>query len=264
MTIDFAFEILKEASIFKTSTGKTIDVRIGINSGPIAAGIIGERKFAYHIFGDTVNTASRMQSNCAAGFIQISPATYELLVSPYHENCPFIFEDRGDIDIKGKGPMHLRYVICKVPADLTEPPKYETTTGKKQRHLASTLESDRRALKCQIKEVINPYLHRFNNTLTAQELANTYKQTKISQEHSPAAMDHNLNVILKEVKPSKQTLEYWYQEFHYNNRRTQKEFIITIVILLLISSASFTLIAYVNRTWERIVLIVVCMSIYNF
>jgi len=78
---------------------QTINCRIGINSGPVMAGVIERKKISYNVWGDTVNTASRMESHGIPGEIQISETTYELI----KEN--FRCEPRGLIDVKGKGPM---------------------------------------------------------------------------------------------------------------------------------------------------------------
>jgi class 3 adenylate cyclase len=75
------------------------DLRIGINSGPVVAGVIGTKKFIYDLWGNAVNTASRMESHGIPGRIQVSHYTYELLQDKYE------FEDRGEIEIKGKGEM---------------------------------------------------------------------------------------------------------------------------------------------------------------
>lgn len=80
--------------------GRSLELRIGINSGPVVAGIIGTHKFSYDMWGDTVNTASRMESSGVPGQIQVSPATYDLLAGN-----GYTFENRGTIDIKGKSPM---------------------------------------------------------------------------------------------------------------------------------------------------------------
>lgn len=77
-----------------------MELRIGIHSGPVVAGIIGTHKFAYDLWGDTVNTASRMESGGIPGQIQVSPATYELLAGN-----GYTFEPRGTIEVKGKGTM---------------------------------------------------------------------------------------------------------------------------------------------------------------
>ena len=73
--------------------------RIGINSGPAVAGVIGTSRYQYDIWGDTVNTASRMESHGVPGAIQISAATRALL------GAEFVVERRGTIDVKGKAPM---------------------------------------------------------------------------------------------------------------------------------------------------------------
>jgi len=82
-----------------------VNFRIGINSGPVVAGVIGRKKFIYDLWGDAVNTASRMESHGAAGKIQITQATYELIKDD------FLCESRGAINVKGKGEMEVWHVI---------------------------------------------------------------------------------------------------------------------------------------------------------
>jgi guanylate cyclase len=79
--------------------------RIGINSGPVVAGIIGRHKFSYDLWGDAVNTASRMESTGAPGKIQITQATLELIQDD------FITESGGTIEVKGKGEMPVWHLI---------------------------------------------------------------------------------------------------------------------------------------------------------
>lgn len=86
---------------------KTFEIRIGINSGSVVAGIVGVKKFAYDIWGDTVNTAARMEQNSEAGKINISETTYHLLTRDMKNTSAFTY--RGEIEAKNKGKMKMYF-----------------------------------------------------------------------------------------------------------------------------------------------------------
>jgi adenylate cyclase len=82
------------------------EMRVGIHTGPVVAGIVGVKKFQYDIWGDTVNTASRMESSGEEGKVNVSQSTYELL----KDDRDFVFESRGKVEAKGKGKIEMYFV----------------------------------------------------------------------------------------------------------------------------------------------------------
>jgi PAS domain S-box-containing protein len=97
--VEMALDMQQAIARFQRNDGTPFHLRIGINTGPVVAGVIGTKKFAYDLWGDTVNVASRMESQGVAGGIQVTSATYALLQDKY------VFEQRDAIAIKGKGEM---------------------------------------------------------------------------------------------------------------------------------------------------------------
>lgn len=107
--INAALEIIDSINIFKHS-GESygyFDIRIGVHTGPLVAGVVGDKKFAYDIWGDTVNTAARMEQNSEAGKVNISQNTYELVKDNFH--CI----SRGKKAAKNKGMIDMYYIESK-------------------------------------------------------------------------------------------------------------------------------------------------------
>lgn len=104
---EMALDMQDAMSQISRQSGQSFQIRVGINTGPVVAGVIGIKKFTYDLWGDTVNLASRMESHGVPGHIQVSPATYERLQHQY------FFEVRGLIQVKGKGEMLTYFLTGK-------------------------------------------------------------------------------------------------------------------------------------------------------
>lgn len=116
---EMAIDMLDEVARFYDETGEPLKMRIGINTGPVVAGVIGTNKFTYDLWGDTVNVASRMESQGIAGCIQVTPETYNLLRDKY------LFKERGLIPVKGKGEVMTyilvgRAIFCRGEGEISQ------------------------------------------------------------------------------------------------------------------------------------------------
>ncbi len=102
---NMALDMQQAIADFHTANDRSFTMRIGIHIGPVVAGVIGRRKFIYDLWGDTVNIAQRMETHGVAGSIQVTAAIYEYL------RDTFCFQERGTIDVKGKGAMEAYLLI---------------------------------------------------------------------------------------------------------------------------------------------------------
>lgn len=100
-----ALEMQSSIVQFQSHYGEALQIRIGINTGPVVAGVIGVKKFSYDLWGDAVNVASRMESSGIPGKIQVTETVYERLKHQFH------FEQRGPIEVKGRGEMMTYWLV---------------------------------------------------------------------------------------------------------------------------------------------------------
>lgn len=105
---NMALEMLDYMATVENGLGHSLQIRIGINTGPVIAGVIGIKKFIYDLWGDAVNIASRMESHGQPGYIQVTEATYSYLKDQY------ILESRGTIPVKGRGEMMTYWLLGRV------------------------------------------------------------------------------------------------------------------------------------------------------
>jgi class 3 adenylate cyclase len=105
---NFALDMATSIDVLQAGRPRQVSFRIGIDRGPLVAGVIGTKRTIYDIWGDTVNLASRMESHGVPGRIHVSHAVYERLRDRYH------FESRGLIEIKGKGPLPTYFLLGRL------------------------------------------------------------------------------------------------------------------------------------------------------
>jgi adenylate cyclase len=121
---NMALEMEAEVERCAAESGLPLKVRIGIDTGPVVAGVIGRAKFIYDLWGDTVNTASRMESHGMPGAIQVTERAYEELRDRYE------LRQRGTIEVKGKGPMTTYLLLARRVRTAAQTPPLLDHAGK--------------------------------------------------------------------------------------------------------------------------------------
>lgn len=111
-----ALDIANTIATLRDPLGQPVSLRIGLATGPVVAGVVGNRRFFYDVWGDAVNLASRMESTGVANRIQVPDEVKERL------SGSFVFEERGDVDVKGKGVLHTWFLVAARNSDAQTSP----------------------------------------------------------------------------------------------------------------------------------------------
>jgi adenylate cyclase len=134
---EMALAMQQVANSFQAESGEPLEIRIGINTGVVVAGVIGTKKFIYDLWGDAVNVASRMESLGEPGMIQVTATTYERLKHNY------VLERRGPIAVKGRGEMETYWLrghrpetlFCRLPCMTTATPNANESSSPGRRRI---------------------------------------------------------------------------------------------------------------------------------
>src|SRR6201991_1790616 len=122
-----ALDMADAVADLKDPQGREVPLRMGLAAGPVVAGVVGSRKFFYDVWGDAVNVASRMESTDVAGRIQVPQTVYERLKDGY------LLEERGDVEVKGKGLMHTWYLAGRRNAQTAKDADLRSVSGPRAR-----------------------------------------------------------------------------------------------------------------------------------
>jgi class 3 adenylate cyclase len=125
---DIALEMHAFVSRYVAPNGQKLNLRIGLATGPVVAGVIGRRKFSYDLWGDTVNVASRMATEALASHTQVDLITYRRLHNRYR------FDEAHQIQVKGKGPMQVYNLLGKISAKQDDGNVIHLSDGGAQQH----------------------------------------------------------------------------------------------------------------------------------
>jgi len=120
--VEVAFAMLAAIEVFNQEHGTRLQIRIGVNSGPVVAGVIGMHKFTYDLWGNTVNVASRMESTGTPGRVHVSPTTAQ------HLDKLFVLQARGAVTVKGIGEVETFFVLGPRTIDVPPPMDHLTLT----------------------------------------------------------------------------------------------------------------------------------------
>ena len=118
-----ALDMSRAVADLRDPRGNPVPLRMGIANGPVVAGVVGARKFFYDVWGDAVNVASRMESTDVEGRIQVPQSVFERL------RDEFVLEERGEVNIKGKGVMRTWYLVGRKPGSAGAAAQISPTPG---------------------------------------------------------------------------------------------------------------------------------------